>query len=135
MILDVGCGYEKRGHFGIDIYKNPFVDLLADASHLPFKDNSFKFVVSHHVVEHLLLPEKAILEMVRVARSKVLIYVPWRNGGLFQHRHCGHKWSFTKKWFHVFAKRYGLRAHVCYSDGFLLPTEIEVQIFKQSRVN
>lgn len=43
--------------------------VLAHAERLPFKDNTFDFVIASHVLEHSDNPEKFIAEMERVARA------------------------------------------------------------------
>jgi len=89
IILEVGSGglgiapYIKRKIIGVDVgFKPPFYPLLksvkASATKLPFGDNSFDGVVSVDMLEHLKKKdrEKAIFEMVRIARKKILIGVP-----------------------------------------------------------
>lgn len=80
-ILDIGCGHvpkttpwghTKRGTIGVDI-KRGKADILADAQALPLKDNSFEKVISFFLIEHVLDVEKAIREMIRVSRNKVVI--------------------------------------------------------------
>lgn len=43
--------------------------VLARAEQLPFKDNSFDFVIASHVLEHSDEPEKFIAEMERVGKA------------------------------------------------------------------
>lgn len=83
-ILDVGCGtglmlqHLPAGSVGLDI--NPRnverarayapharVD-LGDAETLPYPDNTFGTVVCTEVIEHLVHPEKALAEILRVLR-------------------------------------------------------------------
>ncbi len=49
-----------------------------DMQNLPYKDNSFDFVISDQVIEHLENPKKAIRESYRVLRS----------GGIAAHATC-----------------------------------------------
>ena len=49
-----------------------------DMQNLPYKDNSFDFVISDQVLEHLETPKKAILESYRVLKS----------GGIAVHTTC-----------------------------------------------
>lgn len=81
VMLDLGCG---RGEFrqicahtgmeyvGID-YQSDEATLLGDAHALPFRDESFDFVISFAVLEHLRSPLVAMREAVRVLKP----------GGLF----------------------------------------------------
>lgn len=68
--LNLGCGYKKDDdEIGIDIIKTPVVDVIADAHHLPFKDNSFDLVIASHVLEHLDFI-KSLDEIHRVLKNK-----------------------------------------------------------------
>ncbi len=49
-----------------------------DMQNLPYKNNSFDFVISDQVIEHLKNPQKAILESYRVLKS----------GGIAVHTTC-----------------------------------------------
>ena len=95
-IIDVGCGsgytlkkiqdmVEKESNLkyliGSDIVKNkhfpkvfPFVE--SDVLSLPFFDNSFDIVLCCHMLEHIIDVKKAIVELYRVARQKIIIVVP-----------------------------------------------------------
>lgn len=90
-VLDVGCGsgnllnilntlYGIEGT-GIDIAPlaikratefNPCQNkvLIADAENLPFKANSFEYVISLDVLEHIPHPTKCISEMSRILKNK-----------------------------------------------------------------
>ena len=94
-VLDAGCGNGKNMIYiknkfievvGIDfseklieICKNKSLNVInADIRNLPFKDNSFNFVMSIAVIHHLSCEEdryKSINEMLRVCKpgGKVLI--------------------------------------------------------------
>lgn len=58
--------------------------LQASATDLPLEDNSFDLVTCSHLLHHLSDEEKvkAINEMKRVARKKVVVYEPYRNNPL-----------------------------------------------------
>lgn len=53
---------------------------IANAYELPYNDDTFDYVVSNDVVEHLRKPIKALGEMHRVVKKggKVYITIPWR---------------------------------------------------------
>jgi ubiquinone/menaquinone biosynthesis C-methylase UbiE len=42
--------------------------IAADVQQIPFADESFDYVVSSEVIEHVIEPEKAIHEMCRVLK-------------------------------------------------------------------
>jgi SAM-dependent methyltransferase len=54
------------------------VDVAAAGDVLPFKDKSFDFVLSSHVMEHFFDPIGALLEWKRVARKYIFCIVPHR---------------------------------------------------------
>ncbi|MCL4338863.1 methyltransferase domain-containing protein [Patescibacteria group bacterium] len=95
-ILEVGSGglgiapYLKKPVTGVDInFRPPYFPLLkrvkASVTKLPFDNKTFDIVLSVDMLEHLdsYKRGRAIDEMVRVAREKVLIGVPC---GEFSHR-------------------------------------------------
>ncbi len=88
-ILEVGSGglgiapYLKRPVTGVDTkFDPPFHPLLkkvkASALKMPFKNNSYDIVLSVDMLEHMSKKDriKAINEMFRIARRKVIIAVP-----------------------------------------------------------
>lgn len=98
-ILDVGCGIRPRGTVNVDFFargnnvqigdqvKGEFMDphripnfVLADACHLPFRDEVFSAVFSNHTIEHVPKPAQMFEEMCRVAKRSVIIRCPHRRG-------------------------------------------------------
>ncbi len=88
-ILEVGSGglgiapYLKMPVTGVDVeFKPPFYPkltrVIGKAEKLNFANNSFDIVVSSDMLEHLPpdIREKAIFEMIRVAKLGVIIGVP-----------------------------------------------------------
>lgn len=128
MILDVGCGACPKGDVNIDVFKcgynvqtgnqqqGEYMDarqipnfVLADAEHLPFKDEVFDVAYSSHVIEHVANPYRMFREMVRVSKRKVVIRCPHRRGGGAKrpfHRHY-----FDEEWFRNVAEKMGLASN------------------------
>ena len=75
MRLNVGCGLSSWGDVRVDL-KRGSANILADAQHLPFKDQSFQEVHCISVLEHISSWSQALNEMLRVTKGKVLIEVP-----------------------------------------------------------
>lgn len=86
-ILDVGCGNGSRvkelrikGYDSVGCEINSsWIDgdsiLFGNSEDLPFDDNSFDMVLSVDVLEHLNNPLKAIKELFRVSKNKVVVQV------------------------------------------------------------
>jgi SAM-dependent methyltransferase len=57
------------------------VDVVADASHLPFKDKSLDYVISSHMIEHIFDPIGALKEWLRVIKRGGFIFsiVPFKD--------------------------------------------------------
>jgi ubiquinone/menaquinone biosynthesis C-methylase UbiE len=91
-ILDAGCGacpeyysiaknYKGVKYTGLDITpklveynKSKGIDChQGSLNSIPFQDDSFDIVLSRHVVEHMSNIEKPLLEMIRVAKKRVII--------------------------------------------------------------
>lgn len=73
-ILDLGCaGGPYATHFpnrvGFDVEQRAGVDVVGDAHHLPFEDDSFDIILCSEVLEHLHSPHIAIAEMQRVLKK------------------------------------------------------------------
>lgn len=123
-ILEVGSGglgitpYLRRKVTGVDVKFDPpfhpfLKKIICSVTKLPFADSSFDVVVSVDTLEHLRKKErkKAIDEMIRVARKKMLAGVPcgkmsadedsWLSR--FDQKHRGRIFPFLKE--HL---RYGL---------------------------
>lgn len=94
-ILEVGCGegtklyklFSKKNYrIGIDISKIAIKRAkknypkiwfkVADAEKLPFKSKEFDLVFSAFLLEHLQNPEKALLEIIRVAKKYLILVAP-----------------------------------------------------------
>jgi len=94
--LDVGCGRKWRGDVNMDLHVQPTIHdlsrttlpvheipnfIVADAHHLPFKDEAFSEVVCFHLLEHVKHPYKVLEEIHRVMEKggSLIVEVPNAN--------------------------------------------------------
>ena len=94
-VLDAGCGgggyvayltsrgFESVGleanqdFLALGLQRRPPIDVVAgDITAMPFEDDSFDTVLCFDVLEHIADESKALLELARVARRRLLLAVP-----------------------------------------------------------
>lgn len=64
VVLDIGCGENKKGDLGVDIRKvEGAVDVICDVSRLPFKDCSFSSAIASDIFEHF--PRARAVEILK----------------------------------------------------------------------
>jgi len=63
----------------IDIYNFNDVDVVADATNLPFVENSVDFIINRALLEHVESPERVIQEMYRILKpgGSIFCFVPF----------------------------------------------------------
>jgi ubiquinone/menaquinone biosynthesis C-methylase UbiE len=163
MRLDVGCGNNPTGNVNVDLFMNEqtlhvdshtkrFIDskkipnpVKADAQHLPFKDDAFEEVFCSHVLEHVENPTKALLELIRVSKSKVIVVLPHRYfpGHKRAFKIGTHKYTFssitTKEWLkklnlpyrYVTKTTFKPRIFGEFMPLLCFPSEIRIEIYKE----
>ncbi len=75
--LDVGSGPERLGKefINVDVFPFPEVDIVANATELPFMDNSIDAAVSESMFEHVPDAYLVAKEMFRIVKKGGYIYV------------------------------------------------------------
>lgn len=77
MMLNIGCGEDPKGDIRLDIRKTRSVNIIADARMLPFRDESFDYVYSSHLIEHFShrYVRNVLLEWVRALKKGGIIEI------------------------------------------------------------
>jgi len=83
-------------YIGVDIQpQQGYVDVVVDASLLPFKDESFDVVISTEVLEHVENWRAVVSELKRVLKRGGLLVITTRSPGFPLHSYPYDFWRFT----------------------------------------
>jgi len=103
-MLDVGCGngqiseyfMSKNSVYGVDVedkrdsVESDYQFSLIQDETLPFEDNTFDIIISHHVIEHVKDQAKHLSEISRVLKNDGCVYLGCPNkGSPFMAGHIG----------------------------------------------
>ncbi len=89
-LIEIGCGsgylLDKISKLGYNIVGCDLVDVglskkglsfvQGDIESLPFSENEFDVVICNHTLEHIIDVAKAVEELKRIAKKKIIITVP-----------------------------------------------------------
>jgi len=98
VLLNIGSGVHRfeKNVINVDIFPYTEVDIVADATALPFAENSVDGIVCEMLIEHVPNPQKIIDEIFRVLRpgGKMCVSTPF----MFPFHACPndfYRWSST----------------------------------------
>ena len=145
MRLDIGCANRPKADVNIDLFRfsteatedqsptKTKADVIAEATYLPFRDECFDEVICHDVIEHTLVPQRLLSEIVRVLKPHGLadLRCPHRFGHGAKKEY--HRQYFKPSWFtEELAKLPCSNRIYVKPRSFLpfLPDEIQVTIWK-----
>lgn len=106
-ILNVGAEHdpaglkERFGAINFDINNFPGIDIVGDATNLPFRDNEFDLVVLGDCLEHIDNWQRAIEEAKRVGKNVIVTVPSYQYETCIRHvsgekyRYCEHINSFV----------------------------------------
>jgi len=155
-IIDIGSGPRKLRDdvTCIDVFKFDNVDIVTDATNLPFENESIDVSICDNVLEHVRDPKKVIAEILRVLKKDGLVYVAvpfvipyhsspddfyrWSEPGLrellkdFEEQELNIQFGPTAAMTMVFAEWFGLlvsfNTTILYKLGLFLATIITVPL-------
>jgi len=131
MILDVGCGRNKRpGAIGVDSNRDTAADVIADINQgrLPFRDGVFEKIWAVHVIEHVADVIATIEELHRVAQPNGVIVIETPHYTDFS-SFCDptHRWHLNSFSFRYFTDEGGFSY---YSRRRLRQRKLQVKLLK-----
>jgi len=97
--LNFGCGEDIiEGFDNVDIQKSPKITKSFDFDKFPypFKDNTYDYVLSKQVIEHLIRPTKMLNELHRICKPNSIIDIEtcyYNNKGAFNDMEHFHYFS------------------------------------------
>jgi len=123
-VLEVGCGGGNTYRFNpMCPHADVFLDIempsssidnfvLADAQHLPIKTKSCMRIYASHVIEHLVSPDKFLIECVRVLQSHGCVHI-WTPNILSKtaKKDASHKHIFNFFTLRRLLRKNGLNSH------------------------
>jgi len=88
--------FENVDYIGLDLFPQyDYVDIVGDASYLPFSDNAFDIVISTEVLEHVYSWKSVISELIRVLKLGGLLIITTRSPGFPLHSYPHDYWRYT----------------------------------------
>ena len=76
MRASMGCGSDPWGEIRVDLRRVSKANILADIQQLPFRDQVFDDVRCISVIEHVPGWYKALREILRISRKRLILEVP-----------------------------------------------------------
>jgi len=114
--LNFGCGTDIReGWDNVDIQSGKGVDLAFDFDKFPypFPENTYNHILMKAVIEHVIYPDRVLLELHKCCKNKATIEITtdhYSNNGAYsslEHQHYLNELAFTSfvEYTHLHTKR------------------------------
>ena len=84
-ILNLGCGEQDFGDVRMDFVATHSSNVVADALHLPFRDDVFTDVYERNLLEHMPNPAKHLQDVKRVMKMRGLLMLVTDNAACLKY--------------------------------------------------
>jgi len=97
LILNIGSGETGFGDIRLDFIASSAVNIVGDAQHLPFRDNTFSEIHEYNLLEHMPNPAHQLLEARRVLKNHGLLRLVTDNAACLKYYLLGtHTGGYSK---------------------------------------
>jgi SAM-dependent methyltransferase len=120
--IDMGCGHDKIGSFGIDLSNDSDADLVCDFAHVPLPSESQSYIIARHSLEHHSDTILVLTEWRRLLKKGGTLGIIVPNGDVPLHAILGcstddHRQLFTATTLGKFLEYCRFRVSRCASRG------------------
>ena len=94
LAVNLGSGQDNHSNYvNVDLGDYENVDIVADISNTPFKNNSAQLVVSNSVLEHIYDYKKVVAEVFRILEKGGIFYLCVPSVCPRHHQYDYHRWT------------------------------------------
>jgi ubiquinone/menaquinone biosynthesis C-methylase UbiE len=97
LVLNLGCGRDRFGDVRLDVALTPAANIIADAQHLPFREEAFTEIFERNLLEHIPNAAEHLVEVKRVLRRQGMVQLITDNAGCLKYYVLGtHTGGYSK---------------------------------------